>query len=358
MVAAYVPEYRAGIDWDYVARRATDLVLFSVEPLPDGDIKAYFPIDDEGDDSAMVKAQAARKATRGAAHLPVASADGGVRLLLCVGGAGRSENFAAVAASPKLRLVFISNLLALVEKHGLQGVDFDWEIPMRRSEVADYGRLLMAASAAFRARNLIITATVHPHQDLGQATYGFLDRVHLMSYDGRHVSGHSPYQEAIADAKRLASYNCPMDKIALGLPFYGRGVTNPGLVLTYADLVKKVGADLDPTSDVLGKDSAIGFNNVLTVQKKTKWALRHGLAGVMIWEAGQDTTDPATSLMEAISDAKMGIKKPGRFKKKSARTDPRFRKVQEKAEDAKKNPGKKRQTQKKRKRRNRRSFDL
>ena len=36
-----------GIDWDFVAKRATDLILFSVEPLPDGDLKPYFPIDDE-----------------------------------------------------------------------------------------------------------------------------------------------------------------------------------------------------------------------------------------------------------------------------------------------------------------------
>ena len=37
LVSAYVPEYRmGGLRWDAVARRATDLVLFSLEPDPAG----------------------------------------------------------------------------------------------------------------------------------------------------------------------------------------------------------------------------------------------------------------------------------------------------------------------------------
>jgi len=359
-VVAYVPEYRTGIDWDFVAKRATDLVLFSVEPLPDGDVKPYFPIDDEGADSALIQAHRARNATRGMAHLPSAITDGGVRLLLCVGGGGRSESFAAVAAKPKTRAALVANLLQIVRAKQLQGVDFDWEVPMSRKQQADYALLLADAAAAFHAHDphLLVTVAIHAWQDLGTASYAAVDRVHLMSYDaqgGNGKDGHATYAQAKIDAKRLAGYGCPMGKIALGLPFYGRGISNPSLVLTYGDLVSKVGADLDPTSDVLGKDSAIGFNNVLTVQKKTKWALTHGLAGIMVWEVGQDTTNAATSQMEAIYDTKMGIKKKGRFKKKKAMSDPRFAKAhQNKA----KREAAARKKKKKRRRRIKRNFDL
>jgi hypothetical protein len=361
-VVAYVPEYRTGIDWDFVAKRATDLVLFSVEPLSDGDVKPYFPIDDEGADSALVQAHRARNATRGMDHLPPVAADGGVRLLLCVGGGGRSESFAAVAASPRTRAVLVANLLQIVQTKQLQGIDFDWEVPMSRKQQTDYGLLLADAATAFHAHDphLLVTVAIHAWQDLGTASYAAVDRVHLMSYDaqgGNGKDGHATYAQAKTDAKRLASYGCPMGKIALGLPFYGRGISNPSLVLTYSDLVSKVGADLDPTSDVLGKDSAIGFNNVLTVQKKTKWALTHGLAGIMVWEVGQDTTDAATSLMEAIYDTKMGIKKKGRFKKKPATSDPRFAKAhQKKAKRAA--AAAKKEKKKKKKRRIKRNFDL
>ncbi len=358
-VVAYVPEYRTGIDWDFVAERATDLVLFSVEPLPDGDVKPYFPIDDEGADSALIQAHRARNASRGMAHLPPAATDGGVRLLLCVGGGGRSESFAAVAANPKTRAALVANLLHIVRTKQLQGVDFDWEVPMSRKQQADYALLLADAAAAFHAHNpqLLVTVAIHAWQDLGAASYAAVDRVHLMSYDaqgGNGKDGHATYAQAKTDAKRLASYGCPMSKIALGLPFYGRGISNPSLVLTYGDLVSKVGADLDPTSDVLGKDSAIGFNNVLTVQKKTKWALTHGLAGIMVWEVGQDTTDVATSLMEAIYDTKMGIKKKGRFKKKAATSDPRFAKAHQNKAKREASARKK----KPKKRRIKRNFDL
>ena len=137
-VVGYVPEYRTGIDWDFVAKRATDLILFSVEPLPDGDLKPYFPIDDEGADSALVQAHRARNATRGLSHLPKTAREGGVRLLLCVGGGGRSESFASVASSAKTRAVLVSNLLQIVKNKQLQGVDFDWEVPLGRRQQADY----------------------------------------------------------------------------------------------------------------------------------------------------------------------------------------------------------------------------
>lgn len=359
-VVAYVPEYRTGIDWDFVTKRATDLVLFSVEPLPDGDIKPYFPIDDDGVESALTMAHRARNSSRGLKHLPMSINEDGVRLLLCVGGGGRSGNFPVVSASPDLRQVFVSNLLKIVLAKNLQGVDFDWEVPMSKQQLADYSLLLSETANAFHNHDpdLLVTVAIHAWQDLGQPSYHAVDRVHLMSYDGQSTKGHATYSQATTDAKRLASYGCPMSKIALGLPFYGRGVSNPGLVLTYSDLVSKVGADLDPTSDILGKDSAIGFNNVLTVQKKTKWALSHGLAGIMVWEVGQDTTNEATSLLVAIHDTKMGIKRKGRFKKKQAKLDPRFAKIHQNKEKRDEERSKAKKKQKRKKRRIKRNFDL
>ena len=108
-----------------------------------------------------------------------------------------------------------------------------------------------------------------------------------MSYDSQGGDkGHATYAQAKKDAKRLASYGCPIGKLPWPA-ILREGISNPGLVLTYGDLVSKVGADLDPTSDVLGKDSAIGFNNVLTVQK-TKWRLRMVLPGS--WFGRSDRT--------------------------------------------------------------------
>ena len=73
---------------------------------------------------------------------------------------------------------------------------------------------------------------------------------------------HSSYETSLLDVKRLSeTHGCPLSKIVLGLPFYGRGMLNPSLVLTYNDLVGKVGADLNPTIDVLGSGTFSSFSN-------------------------------------------------------------------------------------------------
>ena len=349
VVAAYVPEYRSGIDWEFVAGRATDLILFSAEPTETGEIKSFFPLDKADKDSGLSKALKARESTRGASHLEEGAE--GVRLLLCLGGAGRSAAFADVAASQELRKTLIGNVAALVAEHELQGVDLDWEVPRTHNQVINYAMLIEEMAQELHSRGMILTATIHPWQDLGPPSYAALDRVHLMSYDAQ--GKHAMYATAQEDVKRLEKYGCPRAKIVLGIPFYARGVDRPDMVFTYADLVKKVGADLDPTRDLLGKEHALYFNNVLTCQKKTKWALRRGLGGVMVWEAGQDTTDPDTSLLAAISDAKLGITKKGRYKKKDAKSDPRLQRVREAQEKKAKLAAEKRRNQRKKRRKRR-----
>ena len=45
------------------------------------------------------------------------------------------------------------------------------------------------------------------------------------------------------------------------------------------------------------------INGPRTVQRKTKWALEAGLAGIMVWECGQDSFDPDKSLLGFIAAA-------------------------------------------------------
>ena len=97
-IVAYVPEYRfGGLNFDFVGERTTDLILFSAEPTKSGGLHFFFAPDD------LKRAQAIRES-----H--------GVRLLLCVGGGGRSGNFAHVTSDPVLMDSFVSTLPRNVEK--------------------------------------------------------------------------------------------------------------------------------------------------------------------------------------------------------------------------------------------------
>merc|ERR1712216_470934 len=80
----------------------------------------------------------------------------------------------------------------------------------------------------------------------------------------------------------------PAEKLTVGLPFYGRSVTT-GEWKSYEDLVQEH-HPLDPKSDmVVGQtQEKISFNGPQTIADKTRVALEAGIAGVMIWEVGQD----------------------------------------------------------------------
>ena len=121
---------------------------------------------------------------------------------------------------------------------------------------------------------------------------GQLDAVLVMAYDATSAApgagaGHSPMslaQSAIAGARRAG---LPLSRVALGVPFYGR-LSSTGDWRTYEDIVQ-AHAPLDAASDAVPEGAAlVHFNGRATIAAKTRLALREGLGGIMIWEAGQD----------------------------------------------------------------------
>ena len=114
MVAAYLPEWRyEGANWATICATVTHLILFSIEVAPSGALAA---LDRLPRPELMREARAAATAS-------------GTKLLLCIGGNGRSAGFSPMVASEAKRARFIAALLALCEQHGLDGVDYNWEYP-------------------------------------------------------------------------------------------------------------------------------------------------------------------------------------------------------------------------------------
>ncbi|CAJ1391879.1 unnamed protein product [Effrenium voratum] len=86
-VVGYVPDYRwPGLDWHKAVDLTTHLVLFSLEPTLEGL---------QNTDGLRSLLKSGPKAMEAAKSPP--------KLLVSVGGAGRSKDFAAVAASKKHR---------------------------------------------------------------------------------------------------------------------------------------------------------------------------------------------------------------------------------------------------------------
>mmetsp|Transcript_17285 Transcript_17285/g.39831 ORF Transcript_17285/g.39831 Transcript_17285/m.39831 type:complete len:354 (+) Transcript_17285:166-1227(+) len=296
VVAAYLPEYRFYIDVEAAVQHLTDVILFSVSPRRDGSL-----------DDHWLKAPDIRRVRRAADAVPGRP----VNVLVCLGGAGRSEHFASVAQSKAKRDLLASNLLALAERHELDGVDFDWEAPQTPREMGDYVKLLRAARRALRPAGKLVTVALHPGQALGGApdaaagsssgshsAYGAVDRVHLMAYD--MGPGHARREDAVRATQHQLQSGADPAKLVLGIPAYGRHTGNPGMVKTYAEFVDELPAEDIPLGDLAG---GYTLNGPETARAKAEWARGAGLAGVVFWELGQDKVGHPQSLIRAAAEA-------------------------------------------------------
>lgn len=273
-VITYLPDYRvAGLD-PSACDSLTDVIYFSLEPTPAGGLDR------------------ARLTPAALAQLRALKQRSGIRLLVALGGWGRSQAFGPLAADPAARGRLVAALAQLCREDGLDGIDFDWEHPANAAEEEGYAALLAETKAAFQPHGWLVTVAMAAWQRLPAAGYAAVDRVHLMSYD--HDGRHATVAAAQADIAQLVSRGVPCGKLCLGLPFYGRGITDRNRTLTYAEIVRQYHPP--PESDEAG---GLFFNGIRTIQQKTRCAQEEHLGGVMIWELGQDMTDD-TSLLRAI----------------------------------------------------------
>ena len=275
IIVGYLPEYRMSDVVPEHLKPLTDLIYFGLVPSKDGTIP-----------DAAVSAS-----VLGKLHEIKRVAE--CRLLICVGGWERSDNFSAIAGSRATRLRFISSLSMFCRDNGFDGVDFDWEHPKDAREIADFGQLVAETRTAFADKRLLVTVAQAGWQDLGKIVYNNADRVHLMAYD--HVFPQASLKAATADVDRLLEAGCPSRKIALGVPFYGR--RKDGTARAYCELLKT--RTTAPAEDIF---DGFAFNGTNTLRRKVELIRKRNLAGIMIWEIGQDTVDAETSLLRVIEE--------------------------------------------------------
>ncbi len=277
-VVAYVPEYRVATLDPAVAGLVTDLIFFSIEPKPTGELDT------------------SRFSTRALEKLQSLRASRKIRLLVALGGWERSHGFPRVATDAKARARFVKELTKFCVEHKFDGADFDWEHPANAAENEGYAALLAEVHREFQPRHMLVTLTLADWQDPGKKAYEAADRIHVMAYDHEDPR-HSTFEHAKADIEAFEKRGVPRRKICLGLPCYGRGVSDHNQVKTYAEIVNehKPAANVDEVAGLY-------FNNIATIQRKTRFAKQHAFGGVMIWEIGQDSRDE-TSLLRAINKA-------------------------------------------------------
>lgn len=278
-ITGYLPVYSLATVEPSRLEYLTDLVYFAATPEADGSIKIS-----SGRRGEWNRVRQWGQQYQLRLHLGIKD----------LGDLPYQNSLARIAADPQLRRHFAAQITRTAVKEGFVGVDIDWEYP-RGSSLSDFVALLAQLRQMFDPYGLKLSVAVSPYVPLLTESYRYVDQVHLMSYDDSGI--HASYEKTRQHLKMILR-QVPPEKVVLGLPFYGRIAVEHGTgpALSYRDIIKK----LDPGPD---RDEAGGyhFNGPKTIGQKTRLARRLGLAGVMIWQLGQD--DPGErSLLRAISE--------------------------------------------------------
>jgi chitinase len=269
-----------------------------------------------------------------------------LKVLYSVGGWVWSDQFSTMAAFESSRKKFAESCVELLKKHGFDGVDLDWEYPGQRAEdnifrpsdkdnftllLKDIREVLDVEGEKNNTHYLLTIATgadqTYINQtDLGEA-HKYLDFINIMCYDyfqgWMHQTGHHAnlypsdkdkykVNSGVEAVDRHIKAGVPVDKLVLGIPFYGRqwkkvvaandGLYEPakegGMIVAYWDILEKLKTG---NYKIMYDESAkasyawnatdsifISYETPKDIQLKTAYIKTKGLGGAMFWEYSLD----------------------------------------------------------------------
>lgn len=237
-----------------------------------------------------------------------------LKVMLSVGGWG-SGRFSEMAADDHRRLSFAQDCLKAVEEFGLDGIDIDWEYPT--SDVAGISsspddrknfNLLMRDLRAVLGEDRLLTLASSAYAEYIDfwACEKYLDFVNIMTYDMANAPYHhaalyaSDNTEGCCDGavKAHVEAGVPIEKLVLGVPFYGRGGTSMPRFVDYRHI--EAGEEYVERWDDVAKapyladkdgNLVLGYDIPESLTLKCDYIKEKGLLGVMYWEYAGDTPE-------------------------------------------------------------------
>lgn len=260
------------------------------------------------------------------------------------------SEWSAIVSSPARIDAFADNIVAMINEHGFDGVDIDWETP-DPAEATLFTELMRVIYTKVKANNPnhLVTAAIAggmwqpPRYDLVHSAQ-YLDYINMMTYG--MVSNNGYYQNALFKSsvydsplllagktlnscsieESIAIYNgfgVPNNKIIAGVAFYGirqtrsydsvsqswSAWTSDGSVsFSHITNFYLTSDDWEYHYDraagvpyLLHKDGDVfvSYDNPRSIAEKSAYIIEQGLAGMMYWENGHDATGALLDAMEA-----------------------------------------------------------
>lgn len=255
-----------------------------------------------------------------------------LRVLLAIGGWGKG-GFSEMAGNTTNRRTFAADCKRVVDQFNLDGIDMDWEYPTSSmagivSSPADKNNFTLLMSEIREAIGYDKLLTFASSSTAGyvdfKAVEPYVDFVNIMTYDiarppfhqaglyrSQYTSGRS-CEESV-----FAHYNqgIPMNKLTLGIPFYGHGCCGIAADISYRDIINLNYSIYTKNWDDIAKapyltnsagDFVLTYDDPQSIALKCEYILEKGMRGAMYWQYNQD--DNNGSLRKAVYNGVMNLK--------------------------------------------------
>lgn len=249
------------------------------------------------------------------------------KVILAVGGwyhihGGESyAYFKEAISNPESRTKLVTELTGIADRENLDGIDIDFEHPRSTEDAQNLTAFTQELSEQLhnQGKELSIAVNAKVHSVAGTeinnviyepAMFNYVDHVNIMAYDGQWDGGYNaanlapyPYIENIVNywSGLFDSHQIQKEKLVLGVPFYAQPEDPNIKQISYAAIINHNPENAGQDTVVMN-GTTYHYNGVDTVQKKTKLALDNGFGGMMLWEAGHDSSG-VHSLTATISDS-------------------------------------------------------
>jgi GH18 family chitinase len=276
----------------------THVIYFSIQMPPDGNLTDAYVT------SPAVNGQ--KPGVNGQKLIDVRDRAGsrGVKVILGVGGAERSENIGTVAGNASLRQKFASSAANFCATNGIAGIDIDWESPYSPPGGAqgNLAALIKEMSTAFKPKGLMVTISANGEaaSAYGAEAMNAADNVLIMAYD----NGDPSYNQAVSEMGTFSGIAGSKAKMVLGVPFYGR---TGGATKTFADIYKANPGISSATNNYQG----YMYNGPDLLAQKAGYVVDQGAAGMMIWQVSQDAVTTAAQGGILLAAMNKGFKDKG-----------------------------------------------
>ena len=244
-----------------------------------------------------------------------------IYIVLSIGG-WTAGGFSEMASTERRRKAFARDCKRIVKEYHLDGIDMDWEYPSSDeagisaspADIDNFTLLMRELRKALGKDYLLSCATIADARFVDfKAIEPYVDLVNIMMYD----VGNPPYHHAALYRSEMSgrvtaqealqahlNAGMPVNKLVLGVPFYGRSVKGFGDT-AYGALVKRtdvsrVWDDVAKAPYLVNSDGEFvcTYEDAESLTWKCLFIKEAGMRGAMYWEYRCD--DDAGTLRNTV----------------------------------------------------------